>query len=79
MNFRVVRKRPDFRFDRAEDTRDLFDRTVEVIRREDPQCHPRHAEVGAPIKHVIELVRPERINRVRIVNPMPLAVSPISI
>ena len=34
---------------------------------------------GAPIKHIVELVRPERINRVRIVNPVPLAVPPISI
>ena len=75
----MMRKRADFRLDGAENARDLLDWTIEVFCRAHPKRNLRHTEVHAPIEHIVELLRSQGINRVRVMHAVSLAVATVAI
>ena len=75
----MIGERDDLRFYRSKDTRDLLERPIAIICREDPKGHGGNRKLPTPVEHIIEPARTEGIDFTGIGHAASLGVSPVPV
>ena len=79
MNRRVFGQGRDLRLDGREDASDLGLRSFQIVDRADPERHGWDRKIGAPSKHLVQLLGAEIVGQARIGEAVFASVSPIAV